>query len=396
MYPTISDFLKDIFGINIPLPIQTYGFLFATALITATIIFAREFKRKEKEGLLPKFYLPEKVGYPAEPKQLLTTFFLMFFLGFKGVYALTHYSDFVASPQETIISWDGNFVAGIVIAIGSVVYLWWSKNKDLLKEPYIKRNETLPHDIVGNMLIFVGIWGIIGAKVFDAVQPQNLSEFSFKSLFSFSGLTFYGGLLSGFAAGIYYVRKHNINILHSVDAVAPAAAIGYAVGRLGCHFSGDGCWGRLNPDPKPDWLTVVPNWAWSFDYTNPVAEPPGGLVFPTSVYESAMMFVAFIILWSLRKHIKIPGFIFALYLIFAGIERFLIEFIRVTEPYAIGLTQAQVISLIMMLGGIVLIGLMIAKKAKFVELGKTKLKEINNPEPEIIKDKDIVKKKKWF
>ena len=387
MYPTLSDFLRDVLGVNIPLPIQSYGFMFALAFISGTLIYAAEYKRKEKIGDLIPFYVDEKVGYPATPQQLFWTFLLMFFLGFKGVYAALNYSDFVANPQSTIISLEGNFAGGIIIAIVSTVYLWWKKNKDKLEKPYIKQVETKPHQIVGNMLIFVGIWGIIGAKVFDVIQPKNFADFianPIHSLLSFSGLTFYGGIITGFSAGIYYVKKYNINIMHSIDAFAPAAALAYAVGRVGCQVSGDGCWGSINPAPKPDWLTVVPNWAWSYNYPNNVLgvtlDTP---VFPTPLYETSIMLVAFIILWSLRKRIKIPGFIFSLYLIFAGLERFFIEFIRDTDTYpAIGLTQAQIISVFMILGGIGAIIMMFIKKDKFIELGKTKIKPVNQKKPE--------------
>jgi len=388
MYPTLSDFIKDVFGINIPLPIQSYGFMFALAFISGTILYAAEYKRKEKLGVLIPFYVNNKVGFPAESKQLISTFILMFFLGFKGIYATLHYSEFVASPQSTIISWEGHLLGGIVTAIISTVYFWWNKNKEKLEKPYIERKETLPHEIVGNMLIFVGIWGIIGAKVFDVIQPSNIQDF-FKnpqSILSFSGLTFYGGIISGFIAGVYYTRKYNINFFQSVDSFAPAAAFAYAIGRVGCQVSGDGCWGLENTAPKPDWLTVVPNWAWSYDYPNnvlgQVLENP---VYPTPLYETTIMLIVFVILWSLRKRIKIPGFIFALYLIFAGLERFFIEFIRHTDTYDwIGLTQGQIISLLMVIVGITLITLMFIKKEKFIELGKTKIKAINKEEPKIL------------
>lgn len=387
MYPTLSDFLKDVFGINVPLPIQSYGFMFALAFIFGTLVFAAEFKRKAKNGQLLPFYINRKIGEPAKPQQLFWTFILMFILGFKAVEAALNYSEFVENPQDMILSWRGNFIGGIVIAVLSTVYYWWNKNRKKLDKPKVERKKTYPNEIVGNMLIFVGLWGLVGAKVFDVIQPQNISNFlenPFAELLSFSGLTFYGGIITGFAAGIYYIRKYNLNVLHSIDAFAPAGALAYAVGRIGCQVSGDGCWGIENTADKPDWLSVLPNWAWSYDYPNNVLgvnlENP---VFPTPLYETTMMFIAFIILWSLRKHIKIPGFLFALYLIFAGLERFFIEFIRVTEKYSwIGLSQAQIISVFMVIVGLAAIIYMFIDKQKFMKLGKTKIKPINLKEPQ--------------
>jgi len=365
MYPTLSHFLKDVFGINIPLPIQSYGFMFALAFISGTLIFAAEYKRKEREGFLRTIKIKEVIGEPASIYLLFWTFLLSFILGFKGVEAIMNYQEFVDNPQAMILSTRGNLIWGLIIGVGFTIYTWWDKNRKKLKKPETKYVDTHPYQLVGNMLIFVGIWGLIGAKVFDVIQPQNIKTFlqhPIQDLLSFSGLTFYGGIISGFTAGVFYVKKHNINFLQSIDAFAPSAALAYGVGRIGCHVSGDGCWGAVNTAPKPEWLNIVPNWAWSYDYPHNVIDQGVQIagesgkfshvlenpVFPTSLYETTIMLIVFVILWSLRKKIKLPGILFSMYLIFAGFERFFIEFIRVTNPYNIfglKLTQAQIISI---------------------------------------------------
>ena len=410
MYPTISDFLREVLGVNIPLPIQSYGFMFALAFIFGTIVYAAEYKRKAKEGFLIPFYVTEKIGAPATPGQLFWTFILMFVLGFKGIEALLHYSDFVANPQKMILSAQGNLVGGIIVGLGSTVYTWWDKNRKKLEKPEIITKEMLPHQIVGNMLIFVGLWGLLGAKVFDAIQPDNFKSFladPIGELLSFSGLTFYGGIIAGFAAGIFYIRKYNINVLQSIDTFAPSAALAYAVGRMGCQVSGDGCWGIVNTAPKPNWMSFLPDWVWAYDYPHNVlnqgvkiAGDVGGWtytnvlpqpVFPTPLYETTIMFIVFLILWSLRKRIKIPGIIFSIYLIFAGFERYFIETIRVTNRYHIfglDLSQAQIISILMIVAGIGMIIYMTIKKDKFIELGKTIPKDINNPDLVLKKAKE--------
>ncbi len=395
MFPTISDFLREVFGINIPLPIQSYGFMFALAFIFGTLVYAAEYKRKEREGFLFPIKIEEIIGAAATPSQLFWTFILTFILGFKGVEAIIHYSDFVNNPQGMILSLRGNFTWGLIIGIASTLYFWWDKNRKKLEKPEIIQVETYPHQLVGNMLVFVGIWGLVGAKVFDAIQPQNFNEFihhPMQELLSFSGLTFYGGIIVGFAAGVWYIKKYNINLLQSIDAFAPAAALAYAVGRIGCEVSGDGCWGIVNLKPKPGWLSFLPDWAWAYDfphnvinegipivgatgkYSHILAQP----VFPTSLYETTIMFIVFLILWSLRKKIKLPGIIFSMYLIFAGLERFFIEFIRVTHRYSLlglKLSQAQIISVLMIISGIGFIIYIMKNKQKIINLGTSKPSE---------------------
>jgi prolipoprotein diacylglyceryl transferase len=397
MYPTLTEFIKDVFGVYIPLPIQTYGFMFALAFLFGAWVFAAEYKRKEKQGLLLPVYIEEKIGFPPTPAQLFWTFILSFILAYKFSDAILNYTDFVNNPQAMILSLRGNFWWGLIIAIASTLYFWWDKNKKKLDKPEIKKVKTYPHQLVGNMLIFVGIWGLIGAKFFDAIQPQNFNEFihhPIQELLSFSGLTFYGGIIVGFAAGIWYIKKYNINLLQSIDAFAPAAALAYAVGRIGCQTSGDGCWGVVNTAPKPHWLSFLPDWAWSFNFPHNVINegvPIQGYtgkyfhvlaqpVFPTSLYETTIMLIVFLILWSLRKKIKLPGIIFSIYLILAGLERFFIEFIRVTHRYNIfglKLSQAQIISVLLIITGIAFIIYILNNKQKIIELGITKSKQIN-------------------
>jgi phosphatidylglycerol:prolipoprotein diacylglycerol transferase len=146
--------------------------------------------------------------------------------------------------------------------------------------------------------------------------------------------------------------------------------LAYAVGRLGCQLSGDGDWGIVNLHPKPfSWL---PDWVWSYRYPhnvleagNPIAGCAGQYcnqlaqpVYPTPFYEFLMCSVLFLVLWLIRKKIRVAGQLFGIYLIFNGMERFLIEKIRVNTKYE-GLpfqpTQAELISLVLVLGGVLLL-----------------------------------------
>ena len=226
-----------------------------------------------------------------------------------------------------------------------------------------------PHDRVGDIVLQAALWGFLGAKIFHNLE--NLDDFAkdpIAALISFSGLTFYGGLILATVAIIIYIRRFKIRVIHFADAMAPTMLFAYAAGRIGCHMSGDGDWGIPNFNPKP--FTWLPDWMWAYTYPHNVVNEGVSIpncvgqycnqlplpVYPTTFYEVIGTFILFGILWMLRKKITQPGILTGIYLIFAGSERFLIEKIRVNnrihslpfEP-----TQAELISTILILCGIV-------------------------------------------
>jgi len=396
MYPTLSYFFQEVFGINIPLPIQSYGLMVALGFITAAFILNYEFKRKEKLGIFLPMYKQFKVGEPASITSIIFSFIGGFILGFKLVHAMFNYSAFVDNPQDFILSWQGNFLGGVVIASASAFYTWWEKNKTKLPKPIIEERKILPHELTGNALVIAGISGILGAKIFhnlenfDALMKDPIGE-----IFSFSGLTFLGGLIFGFTAVSIYLYKNNISVLHTLDIAAVFLPITYAIGRGGCQIAGDGCWGIDNPNPKPGWLSWLPDGFWAYDYPHnvlhegvPIADYVGKYsthlavpVFPTPLYESLSMIVIFLVLWNLRKRIKTPAILFSIYVMFAGIERFMIEQIRINTKYNIlgGITQAEIISTLMFLIGLGGLIFIIVKKDKILEFAKVVVKDINKP-----------------
>jgi phosphatidylglycerol:prolipoprotein diacylglycerol transferase len=271
MYPTLTDFFKDVFGVNIPLPIQTYGFFVALAFLTGIFFLSMELKRKEKQGLLTAITKRIKVGEPAKMSAIVLAAIGGFIIGFKLLEAVLHYSDLVKNPQDFILSARGNFLGGVIGAALSGYLNWKDKEKQKLDKPKWVDKTIFPHDLAGNILIIAAIFGLLGAKLFHNLE--NIDEFledPIEALISFSGLTFLGGLIVGVAAVIIYARKNNIPSLHLVDGAAPGLALAYGVGRLGCQVSGDGCWGVPNPNPKPDWMSFLPDWMWSYDYPHNV------------------------------------------------------------------------------------------------------------------------------
>ena len=175
----------------------------------------------------------------------------------------------------------------------------------------------------------------------------------------------FGRLICALLAGAYYMRKHKLKTLHYMDAASPAVILAYGVGRIGCHVSGDGDWGVVNKAAKPDWMGFLPDWVWSYNYPNNVNKDCGlplcnwdetpyliEPVFPTPFYETIMCLLIFSGMWFFRKKIKTAGIMFMLLFITNGIERFLIEKIRINDKIDwLGLTQAELISVIMILFG---------------------------------------------
>lgn len=370
MYPNLTEFFRRVFDVDIPLPIQTYGLFVALAFLTGIWILIKELKRKEKEGIFKPHKYTAIVGEGAKLKDLIISGLLGFVIGYKLFYAVTDYALFVADPQGFILSFEGSFVGGLILGAVFAYFTYRDKNKEKLDVP--RREEKLlhPYELAGNILVVAGIFGLIGAKIFHNLE--NFDEFinnPWENLFSFGGLTFFGGLLVGGLAVFIYLRRYNINTFHLLDVAAVVMPIAYAVGRIGCQASGDGCWGIENTVPQPEWLAWLPEWTWAFDYPHNVIRegvPIPGCegdychvlpkpVFPTPLYETTMMTIVFFVLWFLRKRINIPGMLFSLYLILAGLERFFIEKIRVNTKYNIfgaEITQAEIISSIMVLAGI--------------------------------------------
>jgi prolipoprotein diacylglyceryl transferase len=250
-----------------------------------------------------------------------------------------------------------------------MVFLKWKeKDKVKLTKPETRTVQVWPQDRVGDIVLKAALWGFLGAKIFHNLE--NLEEFSrdpIGSIISFSGLTFFGGLILATIAIIYYLKKQKISVIHFADSMAPTMLFAYAAGRIGCQISGDGDWGIVNTNPKP--FGWIPDWAWAYQYPHNVVNEgvaiPGCVgaycnqlplpVYPTALYEIIMMFILFAIMWSFRKKVTQPGILTGVYLIFAGSERFLIEKIRVNNKYdflPFHPTQAELISVILIIFGL--------------------------------------------
>jgi prolipoprotein diacylglyceryltransferase len=369
MYPTISDFLLDFFGLNLPLPIQTFGFMLAISFFLAAYTLKLELLRKEKSGLLNYHVVTTVQGKPASIVDISSSALTGFIIGFKLIFIILNYSDFVNDTQGVLLSSKGNLLGGIVVAALMAYMRYREGEKNRLSEVKVVQENVWPHQIVMNITFTAAIAGIIGAKLFHNLENwDELMANPIEALLSFSGLTMYGGLIFGTVAVIYMTKKYGIAPLHIADAAAPGIMLAYGTGRLGCQLSGDGDWGIVNLAPKPEWMSFLPDWFWSYSYPHNVISsgvPIEGCfgrhcmilpqpVFPTPLYEAIICIALFFVLWSVRKKLSLPGTVFSLYLLLNGIERFSIEQIRVNNKFmflGMNLTQAEIIASCLILLG---------------------------------------------
>jgi phosphatidylglycerol---prolipoprotein diacylglyceryl transferase len=367
MYPNLYFLIRDIFGIQLSglQLVNTFGFFVALAFVGSGFVLHSELKRKEKLGEFIPIEEEVIVGAPATWGELATSVVFGFLFGYKllGAFLI---EDALSNPQLFILSSQGSVGAGIGVAALMTYLKWREKDKVKLAVPEKKIYLVWPHDRVGDIVLQAALWGFIGAKIFHNLE--NLNDFAkdpIGSLIAFSGLTFYGGLIIATIAIIFYIKKYKISVIHFADAMAPTMLFAYAAGRIGCHMSGDGDWGIVNLHPKPfSWL---PDWAWAYQYPHNEGERIAGCfgnycnqlplpVYPTTFYEIVGTFVLFLIMWSFRKKVSQPGILTGVYLVFAGVERLLIEQIRVNNKYEFlpfKPTQAELISVFLIIFGIV-------------------------------------------
>jgi prolipoprotein diacylglyceryltransferase len=420
MYPNLYYAFKDLFGLDWkPLRfINSFGFFVALAFIASAMVLASELKRKGKQGLLHPTEISHMVGKPAPASELLLNFVLGFVLGYKILALFIMPSSVTDDPQAFIFSGIGSWPAGIILGLLFAGAKWYEKKKERLPKPEMRKIRFWPHDRVGEITILALVFGLLGAKLFDIFENWSafLKEPS-SFIFSPAGLTFYGGLICAAIAIWVYAKKHHISFWHLNDAAAPTLMLAYAIGRIGCQVSGDGDWGiynsayvvdansrislaanpnndfqnRLQQDSvfflsnhaslatvphcsfqKPSALSFLPTWMFAFDYPHNVNESGVPLadckdkkycnhlpvpVFPTSFYETIIGLLLFLGLWALRKKLLVPGTLFAVYLMVNGLERFLIEKIRVNNTISLfgrQVTQAEIISSLLFITGLIL------------------------------------------
>ena len=325
MYPNLYYFFKEVFDISIPFlqSINTAGFFVALCFFPAAWLWKKCMIEKEKRGIL----LPGKVTVKKRAEEPLTYY-------------------------------------------------------------------EYPHETAEAVIIIAAITGVIGSKISGVLEePALLFKDPINALLSPVGFSFYGGLiLASFVIWFYYKRR-GIKPLIIADCMTPSFMIGYAIGRLGCHFSGDGDWGITNLNPKP--VSWLPDWLWASDYPHNTLQQGvyipnctwdnycyklGAPVYPTALYEAIIGIALGIFLYSIRNKFKYAGQLWAVYLILNGIERFLIEQIRVNTHYNIAgiqITQGELFAILFVITGIILYYCIprYKKRIAYAELAGTLLKK---------------------
>lgn len=239
---------------------------------------------------------------------------------------------------------------GIMMMVGFLV-AGWAMQRELLRRGF-------GEDYAADIVVAAVIGGIIGGKVWYAALYRDWS-----TLLSRGGLVWYGGFVGGVLAVMLNGWRRKVPLRFTMELTAPALAVGYALGRVGCFLVQDDYgvptslpWGLRFPQGTPP--STAENLARDFGVAIPPGAQPGDVlaVHPTQLYEVALMLLAFWLIWRLRTRRHAMGWLFGLYLLLAGIERFLVEFLRAKDDRFLGpLTIAQGMSLTIALLGVALL-----------------------------------------
>lgn len=203
----------------------------------------------------------------------------------------------------------------------------------------LKRRGFVP-DVAATIVVAAAIGGIIGAKIYAALLDGRIT---LSELISTSGLVWYGGFIGGFLGILIVIVRSPNPTLATIDIIGPTLLLGYGIGRIGCLLAGDGDYG---PPSDLPWAMAFPNGT----------VPTDERVHPTPIYETLISFTFFGILWSQRRKLEVnPGALLGASLILLGVERFFVEFWRLTPRVLGWMTAAQLFSIVAFIAGIIVI-----------------------------------------
>ena len=201
----------------------------------------------------------------------------------------------------------------------------------VMQSDFVRKNE--PRGLAWEIVGFGLVGGLVGARLHQGLYHWTaFMDDPLGFMTSPSGLVWYGGVLGGVVATLWPIRRTRVSYASVLDTGALGLTIGLAIGRVGCHLSGDGDWGT--PTGLP----------WGVAYSHGTAgwpHPPGIFVHPAAVYEMVALLGIFAVLLHLRSRVAPAGALFAIYLALSGLTRLLVEFIRTNPPILLGLTEAQ-------------------------------------------------------
>jgi len=214
---------------------------------------------------------------------------------------------------------------GVLMSLAFLAAGW------VMQHDFALKNE--PRDLAWEIVGFGLVGGLLGARLHQAFYHWgSFATAPFDFVTGRSGLVWYGGVLGGVVATIWPIRRAGVPYANALDTSALGLTIGLAIGRVGCHLSGDGDWGT--PTSLP----------WGVAYTHATAGwtyPPGVYVHPAPLYEMLALVAIFALLLRLRTRVAPAGALFAIYLLLSSLARLLVEFVRTNPPILLGLTEAQ-------------------------------------------------------
>ncbi|MCY3600409.1 MAG: prolipoprotein diacylglyceryl transferase [Gemmatimonadetes bacterium] len=218
-------------------------------------------------------------------------------------------------------------------------------------------------ELAADMLLGALIGGIVGAKIYYVLLYwEQTAADPLGMLFSRSGLVWYGGFIGGCIGVMWVLRRRPVAPGLGVDAIAPALPLAYGIGRIGCFLVGDDY-----GSPTESWVGIAfPNGLppttagnlrrFGAEVDSAIPDTEVLAVHPTQLYETGLSLVIFFILWRLRRHPHVQGWLFGMWLWMAAVERFVIEIFRAKDDrFFGGFTLAQVISVLLFAGGIALV-----------------------------------------
>jgi phosphatidylglycerol:prolipoprotein diacylglycerol transferase len=205
----------------------------------------------------------------------------------------------------------------------------------------------LGDDLATTTVLCGAIGGFLGARLWVIVETWPAFVHTPGSfILGGGGLAWYGGLVGGTLAVTVLFRVRHVPWLLGADAMAPALAVGQAIGRIGCQVAGDGDWGAETTLP---WGMAYPHAVVGWD------KAPGVRVHPTPLYECAAYLLVFLFLVRRRRASVSVGTQFAWYLVLVGLARFAVDFVRINPRVLVGLTMAQIMSMVSVALGAVML-----------------------------------------
>ena len=225
---------------------------------------------------------------------------------------------------------------GTMLALAFIVSIWLLSRE--------MKSNGLPAELAERLGLAALFGGVVGAKIYFLLENmEGVLRNPIEMIFSGSGLTWYGGLFGGIIVILWILKEYKGKRLKILDLMAPLLLLGYAIGRIGCLLAGDGDYG--SPSNLP----------WAMAFPNGIV-PTTVTVHPTPIYETLFSLLLFMALWKKRKAIQTQGIILSMSLFAFGLERFFMEFWRLTPKIYWGwMSLAQLTSLILMAAGSILL-----------------------------------------